>query len=1265
MLSAASSAPDDFQLDPVKEGLHLPPVPPSQLKPEIYRDLSIFKDVDEHAINESRLNYPTFRDLVWNLVLKNKYSDLEKARAIFRWMTCSDLNNISFAGEPKPNSAEQLLVNFKSGKTTYARIFECLARNAGLAAVTITGWAKGVDYRPGVAITRRPVNHSWNAVYLDGNWQLVDVHWATRFLQSESNTSENLVYEYDDFYFITRPDQLAYTHRPEDDGWQLLATPQTAEQFEDYPLVKSYFFVNQMYFLPNQNHGVIYAQKGIAALSLGFKSDASYTFKLVCGDSGSDVEINNYVVQETKNNIVTYYIRLPRRGNYYLIVFAHLTVENILSPENVFKAVAEYKIVGGSDIPTNDVVPFPSCSDLSWGPDTFLIQYGLAPGNADAILQAPNGRALVALDKSRPEVRLYARLVKKGVPDTTLRRALTVKNAEDKATINVELPEQGEYGLELFANDPKKDGDMFTHVCQYLVFFTDQDFDDIYGKPGDVATSRAGFAGAALADVDETDLANEYSADYAAEGAPDVDAIVPQGPVEPEQEYQPHEAELYTTAITDVAPPENFNIAPVESQGEAPIPDTSSSSTYKPFIDSTVFEHVDAHALEVSKLEHVTFRAILWHLIYARGIKNELDRARAIFLWLCSKDLAKLNFTNVESGSPEEILMNLKEGHTTYARVYETLCRYGGLHCKTLTGFAKGADYKPGMQFAGQQSQHSWNAVLVNGTWQLVDCHWAARRLVGQKTQQSTSDNVRYELDEYYFMPAPSQLVFTHFPEDPKWQLLERQVTLEEFEKLVPVKPAFFKYGLQLVSHTDAVIQSQPESDVNIRLQCPRKKRKVLRFTFNLVKENGSDVSDGGIKLNRFAMQEVVNRICYLTVRPPDKGSYLLTIYAKDLNDKTKEGVYGGICEYKIVSEESHGEPRPFPPCVHTTWGPGDSASKFDMVPLQAGAILHTSNGVAEVRFRLVTKLRFVSKLKSNDADEKALAPYVLFRIVNGVANFRVNAPSVGEFGLEIYANNPESGGTSLQHAYQYLIVCKELKSTPVQTFPTLPAGSLGPQPNFETFGLSATSHADPYIVTDTGDLQISFALTKPLRTTSQLSIVSETPARDASEYILQQGGTYQDVTFILQLPQPGMYKFSLFAIPQTETAESLPSVYTYLIHCRQTVSAVTAFPKQFAAWKEGCYLYEPLEGHIAANRQSKGSASTYQHLYFKLDVPRAVNVAVVVGTEWTQLEQKASGSWQGEVLMEKHWEKDRKVTVCANFGKTATSYSTLLEYSI
>ncbi len=74
-----------------------------------------------------------------------------------------------------------------------------------------------------------------------------------------------------------------------------------------------------------------------------------------------------------------------------------------------------------------------------------------------------------------------------------------------------------------------------------------------------------------------------------------------------------------------------------------------------------------------------------------------------------------------------------------------------------------------------------------------------------------TAENVRYELDEYYFMPDPHQLIFTHFPDDTSWQLLERTISLADFENLVPVKSAFFKYGLQILSHREAVIRTNRE----------------------------------------------------------------------------------------------------------------------------------------------------------------------------------------------------------------------------------------------------------------------------------------------------------------------------------------------------------------------------------------------------------------------------------------------------------------------
>ena len=70
------------------------------------------------------------------------------------------------------------------------QLFLFFCSYAGLHCVTISGWAKGVDCRSGDQITAMPTNHSWNAVHIDGNWQLVDTHWATRLINATTPISE-------------------------------------------------------------------------------------------------------------------------------------------------------------------------------------------------------------------------------------------------------------------------------------------------------------------------------------------------------------------------------------------------------------------------------------------------------------------------------------------------------------------------------------------------------------------------------------------------------------------------------------------------------------------------------------------------------------------------------------------------------------------------------------------------------------------------------------------------------------------------------------------------------------------------------------------------------------------------------------------------------------------------------------------------------------------------------------------------------------------
>jgi len=74
-----------------------------------------------------------------------------------------------------------------------------------------------------------------------------------------------------------------------------------------------------------------------------------------------------------------------------------------------------------------------------------------------------------------------------------------------------------------------------------------------------------------------------------------------------------------------------------------------------------------------------------------------------------------------------------------------------------------------------------------------------------------------------------------------------------------------------------------------------------------------------------------------------------------------------------------------------------------------------------------------------------------------------------------------------------------------------------------------------------------------------------------------------------------------VYALPFSDPSENLPGVYNYLINCANVPAKPIQFPKQYGQWKEGCLLHEPLDGHLQKNRASKGLATSFSHVYFKV----------------------------------------------------------------
>lgn len=106
------------------------PRPPQTSKWELYNSDEpdeLFREIDQRAINVAREDQRTFTDLVHHLT-RHCLTDVEKARAIFRWITVKNLNTMHFDSSVKPDTPLGLLRGIKNGSESYHVLFKRLCR---------------------------------------------------------------------------------------------------------------------------------------------------------------------------------------------------------------------------------------------------------------------------------------------------------------------------------------------------------------------------------------------------------------------------------------------------------------------------------------------------------------------------------------------------------------------------------------------------------------------------------------------------------------------------------------------------------------------------------------------------------------------------------------------------------------------------------------------------------------------------------------------------------------------------------------------------------------------------------------------------------------------------------------------------------------------------------------------------------------------------------------------------------------------------------
>ncbi|MEY4189273.1 MAG: hypothetical protein RIR17_9 [Planctomycetota bacterium] len=201
------------------------------------------------------------------------------------------------------------------------------------------------------------------------------------------------------------------------------------------------------------------------------------------------------------------------------------------------------------------------------------------------------------------------------------------------------------------------------------------------------------------------------------------------------------------------------------------------------------FPALEKHALSARKADEADFKTLADFLV--SKAKGDKEKAWCIYRWVTDRisydvDSLLKKDLKLEKNTPEAVLNNRLCVCEGYSRIYKKLCEEAGLEVVQITGHARdGNKDKSGVPL---HNTHAWNAVKLDGKWELIDPTFGSGSI--------EKEQFRKNFEPMFFLVPPDQMRFSHYPEDSKWQLIEKTISKDEFDRLPLVRASMFRMGI-------------------------------------------------------------------------------------------------------------------------------------------------------------------------------------------------------------------------------------------------------------------------------------------------------------------------------------------------------------------------------------------------------------------------------------------------------------------------------------
>ncbi len=179
----------------------------------------------------------------------------------------------------------------------------------------------------------------------------------------------------------------------------------------------------------------------------------------------------------------------------------------------------------------------------------------------------------------------------------------------------------------------------------------------------------------------------------------------------------------------------------------------------------------------------------------AKNISDKKEIAKFYYYWMNLNivyDFEKRDKWRTEKATDKEIddsenpLLVFKEKKAVcigYSSLYKMFMDSSGIECLIITGHAKTLENLTLELELDDDYRHAWNTIKINDAWLLIDTTWA------QQFEESISD--------FYFNVSPEKLILSHYPENAEWQLMEKPISINEFNTQPYVHSFYFDTGFE------------------------------------------------------------------------------------------------------------------------------------------------------------------------------------------------------------------------------------------------------------------------------------------------------------------------------------------------------------------------------------------------------------------------------------------------------------------------------------